>query len=240
MSCSFSRTYHQPESPLWIRSNALSMDILESKKAEIEARRNPLSKDMERKKKMEFAASAKYKTTHKEDFAYAFGVVDAGKPVYVYVGVSDAPDRRWEEHKAGIADRDNRKAAYVAARELQATGATIEFWNLGPTGEFTERDFIEALLEQGHPLQQGITGNGKRRRKLLGEVKDALALSNKAKANVKKANAGLTPEQRLIELGYRFQGSELTPLEEELHNVLDDPETPEEVRKLVQEWIDGR
>lgn len=135
----------------------------------VASRRNPLSKQMEQKKKSElkqFKSSA-----HIPDQVYGLAVGPLDAPSYFYVGITNDPTGRWQQHRLGIANPLDFKDAYVFAREHHFKD-TCRLIVLDETAEFTEAEWVNILTEQGHQLTN-VSGavDSKRKKKLTTEAK---------------------------------------------------------------------
>lgn len=138
---------------------------------ELHPRRNPLTPAMLKQKRAEVDRFKQKNEGNIPDVVYAFGYEEDGKPVYTYCGITNDYNRRCNDHLAGILDPDDLKQAYVNARELQAQGKRIKFWLLGPAADITEREWCEALIADGHPLQnEGTTIDNRRRKKKMQDL----------------------------------------------------------------------
>ena len=82
--------------------------------AAIDARRNPLTKDQERIKKL--FVKKHHKEGRKPDQVYALAYLRDGVEKFFYVGVTINPTTRWDDHKRAIILGADPKPAYDQAR----------------------------------------------------------------------------------------------------------------------------
>lgn len=95
------------------------------------------------------------------DFVYALALGSEESPEFIYVGVTSNPDRRFQQHLAGIAS-DSVKPLYEYIR-FDKRKNTLRMIILDPFGSCTEEIWRQTLLEEGYPLQNTMKGLTKKR-----------------------------------------------------------------------------
>lgn len=88
---------------------------------------------------------------------YALCLGPTANPTIFYVGISNDPERRFEEHQRDIADGNCSKRAYEWVR-YHRQRATLHMIVLDPTGSQNEDWWIRALTDQGYELQNTVGG----------------------------------------------------------------------------------
>lgn len=126
----------------------------------INARRNPLTADQERIKKL--TVKKYHSEDRKPDQVYALAYLDGETEKYFYVGVTINPTTRWRDHKKAIELGVDPKPAYDEARFIGVERVYMKV--LDAEGEFTEADWMAILQEQGHHLTNATGGNDVKRK----------------------------------------------------------------------------
>ena len=127
----------------------------------ITARRNPLTKSQEARKKQEAKG---FDSTKRADKVYVLAIGTEDEQIYFYVGIAKDPAVRYKAHLRGIANGADLKDAYEYVRYHKLRD-TLRMVVVDEDGEFTEEDWRRILLEAGHPLQNATGGVDVKRKK---------------------------------------------------------------------------
>lgn len=115
----------------------------------MDERRNALSPELERQKKKE-AKTARSRAPKLPDQVYAIYHIVNSVVKYFYVGIAVDPKSRWAQHVREARSGQSSLPEYEQMRYVGVEHCYMEV--LDETGEFTEREWYDALKAEGYVL----------------------------------------------------------------------------------------